>query len=246
MVKDITSNKEDEIMNETDKKENSNEICILYIEDNDDDYLLAKHSLEKDKNIAISVTRASNWLEGLNLIHNNEFEILLLDYKLPDKNGLEIIELLRKENINIPIIMLTGGGNEHIAVDAMKEGVWDYFTKDDLHEGKIAKSIQRIVDLTNFMKKWDDHSVELSGLSKKRDAISIMGTALSASVNGVNKTNLMYKTNLNSESIKKYLHFLLNNDFLTEHTVNGKEIYTTTEKGMLLLKQLHEIKKYFG
>lgn len=80
--KDITSNKEDEIMNETDKKENSNEICILYIEDNDD-YLLAKHSLEKDKNIAISVTRASNYLRriikiisqkaGISWVHPHSF-----------------------------------------------------------------------------------------------------------------------------------------------------------------------------
>ena len=232
-------------MNETDKKENSDMIHILYIEDNNDDYLLAKHSLEKDKKISISVKRASTWLEGLNLLHNNDFEILLLDYKLPDRNGLEIIELLRKENINIPIIMLTGGGDEHIAVDAMKEGVWDYFTKDDLQEEKIGKSIQRIANLTKFLKKWDDHSVELGGLSKKRDTISIMGTALSISVIGVNKTNLMYKTNLNSKSIKKYLLFLLDNDFLIEHTINGKEIYKTTEKGMLLLKQLHEIKNIF-
>lgn len=227
------------------KKKNSEGIHILCIEDNDDDYTLTQHSLKKNMKLAITVERASNWQEGLTSVRNNTFDVLILDYMLPDRNGLEIIELLKKENINIPIIMLTGAGNEKIAVEAMKEGVTDYITKDELYTGKLSESIKKVVDLTGFLKKWDKSFIELGGFSKKRDAFTIIGLALTASCNGVNKTKLIYRTNLNSETIKKYLVFLLNNDLLSKHDINGKEIYKTTEKGMLILKQLHDIKKYY-
>jgi CheY-like chemotaxis protein/predicted transcriptional regulator len=223
---------------------NENNIKILFLEDNDDDYSLAQHSLKKNMTLAITVERASNWQKGLTLVQNNNFDVLILDYMLPDRNGLEIIELLKKENINIPIIMLTGAGDEKIAVEAMKEGVADYITKDELSTGKLSESIKKVVDFTSFLKKWDKNFIELGGFSKKRDAFTIIGLALTASCNGVHKTKLIYTTNLNSETIKKYLVFLLNNDFLSKHDLNGKEIYKTTEKGMLMLKQLHDIKKY--
>ena len=227
------------------ENKNSEGIRILCIEDNDDDYTLTLHSLKKNMKVAITIERASNWQEGLTLVRNNTFDVLILDYMLPDRNGLEIIELLKKENINIPIIMLTGAGDEKIAVEAMKEGVTDYITKDELSTGKLSESIQKVVDLTSFLKKWDKSFIELDGFSKKRDTFTILGLALTASCNGINKTKLIYKTNLNSETIKKYLVFLLSNDFLSKHDINGKEIYKTTEKGMRILKQLHDIKKYF-
>lgn len=230
---------------EKSKKKNSEGIHILCIEDNDDDYTLAQHSLKKNMKLAITVERASNWQEGLTSVRNNTFDVLILDYMLPDRNGLEIIELLRKENITIPIIMLTGAGDEKIAVEAMKEGVTDYITKDELSTEKLSESVKKVVDITSFLKKGDTRFIELGGFSKKRDTFTIIGLALTTSYNGVNKTKLIYRTNLNSETIKKYLVFLLNNDFLSKHDINGKEIYKTTEKGMLILKQLHDIKKYF-
>ena len=226
-------------------KKNSEEIHILCIEDNDDDYTLAQLSLKKNMGLTITVERASTGQEGLTSVRNNTFDVLVLDYMLPDRNGLEIIELLKKENVNIPIIMLTGAGDEKIAVEAMKKGVTDYITKDELYTGKLSESITKVVDLTGFLKSWNKSFIELGGLSKKRDVFTIIGLALTISCNGVNKTKLIYRTNLNSETIKKYLVFLLNNDFLSKHDINGKEMYKTTEKGMLILKQLHDIKKYF-
>ena len=154
--------------------------------------------------------------------------------------------MIKKEGSKIPIIMLTGGGDENIAVEAMKEGVSDYIIKDDLETEKLSESITRIVDLTKFLNQWDTGFTELHGLGKKRDTLTIIANALSESTNGISKTRLVYKTNLNFKSIKKYLVFLLNNDFLSVHNVGGKEIFKTTEKGLLLLKQLRNIKEYFG
>jgi len=233
-------------MNETSKQEDAEEIRILCVEDSDDDYQIIQHSLEKNMKTPIMCERASTWKDGLTLACTKEFDVLVLDYLLPDVNGLEILELLKKENVNIPIIMLTGGGDEHVAVEAMKEGVSDYITKDELITDKLGESITRIVDLTKFLRHYDTRLGQLPGLSKKRDTLTIIANILSASVNGISKTRLVNKTNLNFKSIRKYLVFLLNNDFLSVHEVEGKEIFKITEKGLLLLKQLREIKDCFG
>ena len=124
--------------------------------------------------------------------------------------------------------------------------VSDYIIKDDLETEKLSESIIRIVDLTKFLKQWDTGFTELHGLGKKRDTLTIIANALSESTNGISKTRLVYKTNLNFKSIKKYLVFLLNNGFLSVYNVDGKEVFKTTEKGLLLLKQLRNIKDYFG
>ena len=142
--------------------------------------------------------------------------------------------------------MLTGGGDENIAVKAMKEGVSDYITKDDLETEKLSESITRIVDLTRFLKEWDTGFTGIHGLGKKRDTLTIIANTLSKSTNGISKTRLVYKTNMNFKSIRKYLVFLLNTGFLSVHTVDGKKLYKTTEKGLHLLKQLRDIREYFG
>ena len=171
------------------KKKNSEEIRILFIEDNNDDYALTEHSLKKNMKQAVTFERASNWLEGLTSLRNNTFDVVLLDYFLPDRNGLEIMKLLRKENINVPVIMLTGAGDENVAIDAMKEGVRDYIIKENLNTEKLSESINKVVNLTCFLKQSNNSFAELGGFSKKRDAFTIIGTLLSVSCNGINKTN---------------------------------------------------------
>jgi CheY-like chemotaxis protein len=62
------------------------------------------------------------------------FNLILLDYSLPGKSGIEVIEEITLLNPEIPIIMITGLGSEKIAVQAMKLGIKDYLTKEELME----------------------------------------------------------------------------------------------------------------
>ncbi|MHA2327587.1 MAG: response regulator, partial [Candidatus Hodarchaeales archaeon] len=60
-----------------------------------------------------------------------KYDLVLVDYSLPGKSGIEVIQEIRKLNPEIPIIMITGLGSEEIAVKVMKLGVQDYLTKDE-------------------------------------------------------------------------------------------------------------------
>lgn len=218
---------------------------ILCIDDNEDDFKIIKKSLEMFSKNDIDVIWASTWHTGLKLLRENEFDLLILDYLLPEMNGLEIIKLLHNEEIDTPIIMLTGGGDELVAVEAMKQGVSDYIIKDDLGTERLSESVRQVVDLNHFKKEWDVGFSDLLG-SSKRDTLSIIGNILSAATHGINKTRLVYKSNLNFQSIKKYLAYLINNGFLSVVFIDGKEIYKTTDPGLKMLKQIHTLKQKLG
>lgn len=226
-------------------KEDHKRTRILCIEDNNDDYEVIRHSLEKKMKGSITLERVSTGREGLTLMYRNKYDVLLLDYLLPDMNGIEIMEMMKKEGLDIPIIMLTGKGDENIAVEAMKKGVNDYIIKDDLETEKLSESITKVVDLTMFLKQWDTGFPDIHGLGKRRDTLTILANVLTTSAHGISKTKLVYKTNLNFKTVNRYLAFLLTNDFLSIHHIKGKGIFKTTKKGFLLLKQLKDIKEYF-
>ncbi|MHA1967775.1 MAG: response regulator [Candidatus Hodarchaeales archaeon] len=72
------------------------------------------------------------------------FNLLIVDYSLPGKSGIDVIKEVRSSNSEIPIIMITGLGSEKVAVQAMKLGIQDYLTKDELLSISTS-SLQEII-----------------------------------------------------------------------------------------------------
>jgi PAS domain S-box-containing protein len=104
------------------------DLTILIVEDNEDDQSLYRRAL-RDTGHTLVLARTAR--EGLDKVAEACPEIILLDYNLPDMSGLDFMEnFARQSCAAIPIIMLTGEGNESIAVSAMKAGASDYMVKD--------------------------------------------------------------------------------------------------------------------
>ena len=220
-------------------------IHVLCIEDNEDDYEIVKRSLKEEMKELITLEWASTGSSGLKIVLSGKFDILLLDYRLPDADGIELMDIIKREGLVIPVIMLTGEGDENIAVKAMKKGAIDYIVKSDLGSKKLSKSVMQIIGLVNFMNRWDTGLKEIGRLGKRRGTLSILASVLGNSLNGIGKTQLVHRTNLNFKSIKKYLAFLINKDFLSVRHEREKEIFKTTKKGIDILKQFKEIEEYF-
>lgn len=104
------------------------ERVILLIEDNPDDAKIITRYFEKSVK-QFKIEHASSGREGLEKAMNKYFDVILVDYKLPDINGLEIIKEIKKSKIQVPIIMLTGADDRKNAVEAMKVGASDYIVK---------------------------------------------------------------------------------------------------------------------
>lgn len=78
------------------------------------------------------------------LIESNAFDLLLLDYRLPDGTGLEVFEAARKRNAQVPAIIMTSFNDVRTAVNAMRFGAFDYITKPVHHE-ELLMQIQSAV-----------------------------------------------------------------------------------------------------
>lgn len=79
--------------------------------------------------VQISVDTAANGKKGLEKLKNNPIDILFLDYKLPDMNGIEIIEQLGDKVKDLIIIMITAYASIEVAIDATKKGAYDFLPK---------------------------------------------------------------------------------------------------------------------
>jgi len=115
--------------------------AILIIED---ETVLAKNiRLYLERN-GFEAHTAESAEEGSALISNLHPDLILLDYQLPGRNGLEFMAALTRSNPEIPVIMLTGQGSVEMAVEAMKLGAMDFLTKPVVLS-KLKLVIERVL-----------------------------------------------------------------------------------------------------
>ena len=114
---------------------------ILYMED---DLGLARLVQKKMRRAGYIVDIAKDGHEGLSMYEDGHYDAVAVDYNLPGYNGLEIIESIASREPATPIVMITGQGDELIAVDAMKLGAGDYVVKDV--DGKYFETLPSVVE----------------------------------------------------------------------------------------------------
>jgi DNA-binding NtrC family response regulator len=116
------------------------EIRILVI---DDERVICEgcRLVLSDENHSVDVRMSGQ--AGLESILNGRYDIVLLDIKLPDLNGMEILKTVRTEKPGVYVIVMTGYYTVQNAVEAMKSGAFDYLTKpfsDDELAIAVAKA----------------------------------------------------------------------------------------------------------
>jgi PAS domain S-box-containing protein len=127
-------------MNEPVAAENKNLMTVLVIEDDLVLNRLICKLLERDG------IKTSHFLNGADAISNARtvsYDLILLDYFLPDLNAKQIILALQQEKIETPLIVMTGQGDESIAVDIMKLGARDYIIKGSDFVSKLPRIIKQ-------------------------------------------------------------------------------------------------------
>jgi DNA-binding NtrC family response regulator len=116
---------------------------ILVIEDETAQLQVLTGFLEKQR---FDVIGSSAGAEGIEIARERNIDLVLTDYRMPDKDGLEVLREIKGINPEIMVIFMTAYGTEEIAVQAMKEGAFDYLTKpiylDEL-EIIVRKALER-------------------------------------------------------------------------------------------------------
>lgn len=103
------------------------EIRLLHVDDEPEFVELAATFLEREAN-AFTVETATSVTEGLERL-SQEFDGVISDYDMPERNGLEFLEQVRETYPDLPFVLFTGQGSEAIASDAISAGVTDYLQK---------------------------------------------------------------------------------------------------------------------
>jgi len=88
------------------------------------------------------VVLSSDATEGLAALQQNLFDIAVVDYVLPGLNGLDVLEQIKILSPELPAIILTGAGNEEVAVKALKRGAFDYIVKGLNWEKELKSAIK--------------------------------------------------------------------------------------------------------
>lgn len=116
--------------------------CILAVEDNPGDFFLVKEYLE-EKFPNNKVCHAPDFKTASEYLNDNsrKFDVILLDLKLPDMQGIELIEGIFKLHKEVPVIVLTGNDDLEFSIRSISYGVSDYLIKDQLNPEILYKSI---------------------------------------------------------------------------------------------------------
>ena len=124
-------------------------IQVIYLEHNKNDIdFTRRHMTRYATHITIhTVETVSHFLSLCNIPEQlDQFNVMLIDYRLPGANALEIMKYLRLEKkCHIPIILVTGKGDEEIAIKALKIGAFDYITKNSGYLHKLPFIIENAV-----------------------------------------------------------------------------------------------------
>ena len=94
----------------------------------------------------IIVTKSLSGTEGIQALRKQDFDIAVLDLKMEDMDGIEVLKIFKKMDPDMPIIMLTGHGSEQAAREGMEYGAFDYLTKPCNLE-KLLEKIREAVSL---------------------------------------------------------------------------------------------------
>jgi signal transduction histidine kinase len=113
---------------------------VLLVEDEAADVDLTLRVL-RQAGFASSADVAQTAEEFTGLVRKNSYDVILADYKLPNWNGMESVGILRREKLDIPVILVSGSLGELTAVECIKQGAADYVLKDQL--ARLPESVRR-------------------------------------------------------------------------------------------------------
>ena len=149
---------------------------ILVIDDERSIRNTLKEILEYEKN---QVVTAQTGMEGLELLEKEKFDIVLCDIKMPEMDGIEVLQKVMEKSPEMPVVMISGHANIDTAVDAIKKGAYDFIEKPlDLNRLLITirNAVERkdLVVETTVLRRKVSKTYEMVGESEPIKAVKEM------------------------------------------------------------------------
>jgi len=183
-------------------------IQVLAIEDDPFCVSIYRHYGDKMKQFALNVHHSVTLQDSLAFLdEHRDMDIILLDYRVHSTiTGLQILQHIRAKGVSVPVICVTGSGNEEVAVQMMKAGASDYLVKGhlspDILEKSIAYALDRFQEEKKVVEQEKTSVLKEMAIKSSLNALCIMD--LSGKITYINPAFLkMWKYEDESEVINK-------------------------------------------
>jgi len=140
---------------------------VLYLEDSDEDFEKVNTILKDHTNVALS--RVRNLEEASQVLEENRFDLILLEYFLPEGNGFDFMKALDKKGLEIPVIVITRRGDEMIASQVIQAGAYDYLPKERLTHASLFQSIANSMEKARLKKEIKRAQQKIAEMSRPVD-----------------------------------------------------------------------------
>jgi PAS domain S-box-containing protein len=118
------------------------EIKVLLVEDDEDDYVLTRDLLSEIGSGKFELTRAATYQEALELIRRSAHDVCLVDYRLGEHNGIDLLRAVYAGDCRTPAILLTGQDDHDVDFKAMGAGAADYLIKGQMDSAALERAIR--------------------------------------------------------------------------------------------------------
>jgi len=119
---------------------------VLVVDDDEVDRQVVRRGLAR-AGVAAAVDEAADAPQALAMVVGGAYDCVFLDYNIPGSDGLTLLRGIRQAGLEVPVVMLTGHGDEQVAVALMKAGAVDYVAKSAVTPERLAASLRYAVDL---------------------------------------------------------------------------------------------------
>lgn len=119
---------------------------VLLVDDDEDDYILTQDLLSESKGAVFEIEWVATYHAALEVMAHNNHDIYLLDYRLGEYNGLELLRKALSNGCRAPVILLTGRGDQEVDIEAMKAGAADYLDKSQIRAPLLERSIRYAIE----------------------------------------------------------------------------------------------------
>ena len=139
---------------------------LLIIDDDELDREMVRRALVATGE-EFELEEVTNSQSALEILNKKDFDCLILDYLLPGVDGLTFLRELAidSDTLHIPVVMITGEGNEEVAVEAMKLGVYDYITKQKLTSSSLLSAIKNALRKEQLQRQLDEANAAIKRMA---------------------------------------------------------------------------------
>src|SRR5690606_33045934 len=176
------------------KRGGSFSMRILLVEDDSDDAEFLHTCIARAGDRAVDIMRVDRIAAAVEALASEQFDVVLLDLHLPDATGSECVERIQQAQPEVPIVVLSGQGDEDYAVEILNRGVQDYLVKWEGGGRIILRSIRYAIERKrseiklNYLARYDS----LTGIPNRQYLCDQLERAVTRAQRGRKKLGLLF------------------------------------------------------